>query len=219
MAENKKEKMEDKKSFWKKAAVIGAATATMFGANIQEAEAADQHYQNNEQKISMEQQKQQGTQKVIISEKVMPNQQYNNLTQQIASLNSKIAQLARNKMICERNKNIEGANAIWNQMKQLNSQKQSLIAELTQVKIKLEQQQAKSSQENSQSDRAKFVESIKVPEQMSDAEFWKIAKEAKETGQKITNPAWIAKYQQMREKNMKNKRANIQNKQAPSQER
>lgn len=82
-----------------------------------------------------------------------------------------------------------------------------------------EQQSQDRVQGNVKDDRAKFVESIKVAEPMSDAEFWRSAKEAKETGKKITDPAWIAKYQQMRQKAARDKHQNNMNRQAPIQER
>lgn len=223
------DKIENKSSIWKKAAVIGAAAMTMVGANIQETEAANPQHQNNGQRVTVAQQQQQNSaKKIIISEKVIPNQQCNRLSLQIAALDKEIVKLARNKMICERSKNIDGANAIFEQMKQINERKMALVMQLQQEKIKLQQQQISQPKEqqsqdrvqgNVKDDRAKFAESIKVAEPMSDAEFWRIAKEAKETGKKITDPAWIAKYQQMRQKAARDKHQNNINRQAPSQER
>lgn len=66
----------------------------------------------------------------------------------------------------------------------------------------------------------KFEESLKVSQPMSDAEFWKKVNEAKAKGEKITDPAMIAKYQQIRQKSiMEKRRAQMQQRQGQGQER
>ncbi len=68
--------------------------------------------------------------------------------------------------------------------------------------------------------KIKFEESLKVAQPMSDAEFWKKVNEAKAKGEKITDPAMIAKFQQMRRNSIMAKRAaTTQQRQNDGQER
>lgn len=205
------EKEKKGNSNWKKwTAIAAVGLASMFGGNTQDAHAAQQQVGNDGNKVK-------------VSAQVMPDQQYQNVNQKFAALQLELTQLARQKMVFQRTGNTERVNAINQRIEEINAQKVALSQQMQQEQVQQQEQMQQQPQEKVQESvkdaRSEFAESIKVEKPMSDEEFYRIAKEAKETGQKITDQKWIAKYQQLRQKAIRDRQQQNMNREAPGQER